>query len=299
MKEKHIVFCGDDNFVIPICIMLESLTENNRDRRFIAHTFGDNLSEGSLARLESVLKRSDSKLIIHTLPKGVSELLDNAPTQEHISITTYYRLFIPYVIGDDVDEVLYLDGDVLVCGKIDELFDRKIDNAVLAGVPDLNEADNVKRTGVDVYVNAGVLIIYVSAIRKMYSIEEMIGKIREYLAVPGKIIYGDQDIMNILYEGYIDKISDIYNFQRVMNKGWCLKHISYLKKVIVVHFITGDKPWNYDYSFIFAGRYYKYLKKYLKRSQRILWHLGKIVGFFKLIKKHIGWSLSKKRQDIG
>ena len=56
--ERHISFCCDDNYLIPACIMLESLMKRNKGIRYVAHTFTDDLSEKSIKKFESLLTKS-------------------------------------------------------------------------------------------------------------------------------------------------------------------------------------------------------------------------------------------------
>ena len=60
--ERHIAFCCDDNYLVPACIMLESLMKKNQGIRFVAHTFSDDLSEESIEKLKNTLEAGGSEL---------------------------------------------------------------------------------------------------------------------------------------------------------------------------------------------------------------------------------------------
>ena len=294
--ERHIAFCCDDNYIIPACIMLESLMKKNADIRFIAHTFTDDLSESSIEKLKNTLEDGDSELVLHVLPEHAKELIQDAPTLKHISITTYYRLFLPYVIEPSVRKVLYLDCDILVRRSVKGLFRKTKPETVLIGASDINEEDHADRVGVDVYVNTGVLTMDMIGIRKMYTMESMTEGIAKIMEQPMKILLGDQDIINILFAGHIEKVSNIYNFQRLIHKAYCLKHPSLVKKTVIAHFITGDKPWKNEYLMIYAGEYYSYLRKYLTVPQRLAWWAGKPKGVKNMFDRHKEWVDLEKEQ---
>ena len=285
----HIAFCCDDNYLIPACIMLESLMKTNEDIHFVAHTFTDDLSEASIEKLRNTLEAGGSELVLHTLPEHAKDLIGNAPTLKHISIATYYRLFLPYVISAGVRKVLYLDCDILVRRSVKGLFRKTDPDVIIVGASDINEEDHADRIGVDVYVNTGVLTMDMPGIRKMYTMESMTEEISKIMDQPMKILLGDQDIINLLFAGHIQKVSNIYNFQRLIHKAYCLKRPKLVKSTVIAHFITGDKPWNNDYLMIYAREYYSYLRKYLTIPQRLAWWAGKPKGVKNMFDRHKVW----------
>lgn len=295
--ERHIAFCCDDNYLIPACIMLESLMKKNEDTRFIAHTFIDDLSEKSIEKLRNTLEDGGSELILHMLPENAKEVIQSAPTLEHISIATYYRLFLPYVIEKSVRKVLYLDCDILVRRSVKGLFKKTDPNIVIVGVSDINEEDHANRIGVDIYVNTGVLTMDMVGIRKMYTMESMMEEISRIMSQPIKILLGDQDIINLLFVGHIKKVSNIYNFQRLIHKAYCLKHPSLVRKTVIAHFITGDKPWHNEYLMVYALEYYSYLRKYLTVPQRLAWWSQKPKGIKNMYDRHKEWVDLEKTKE--
>ena len=287
--KSHVAFCCDDNYLIPACIMLESLIKKNKDIQFVVHSFADDLSEKSIEKLKSILEDGGAELTLHVLPAHAKELIQNAPTLKHISIATYYRLFLPYVIDESVTKVLYLDCDILVRRSVKELFKETDPDIVIAGVSDINEEDHADRIGVDTYVNTGVLVMDMVGIRKLYTMENMMAEISNIISQPIKILLGDQDIINLLFAGHIQKVPAIYNFQRLIHKAYCLKNPSLVRKTVIAHFITGDKPWNNDYLIVYAGEYYSYLRKYLTIPQRLAWWAHKPKGVKNMFDRHKEW----------
>ncbi len=287
--ERHISFCCDDNYLIPACIMLESLMRNNKGVRFIAHTFADDLSENSIKKFQSVLRGGGSELVLHDLPENSRELISKAPTLAHISIATYYRLFLPYVIDPSIQTILYLDCDILIRRSVEELFKERNPEIMIVGAPDINEEDHAERIGVDKYVNTGVLTMNLAGIREMYTVEQMLKEISTIMGQPENIVLGDQDIINLLFKGHIEEVPIYYNFQLLIHKAYCLKNPALIRKVAIAHFITGDKPWNNDYLIVFAREYYSYLRKYLTLKQRVAWWLGKPKGVVNMFERHKKW----------
>ena len=263
--------------------------KRNEDIHFLIHTFTDDLSEKSIEKLKNTIEDGGSELILHALPEHAKELIQSAPTLKHISIATYYRLFLPYVIDESVRKVLYLDCDILVRRSVKRLFKKTDPNIVIVGASDINEEDHANRIGVDIYVNTGVLVMDMIGIRRMYSMETMAEEISRIMSQPIKIILGDQDIINLLFAGHIKKVSNIYNFQRLIHKAYCLKNPYLVRKTVIAHFITGDKPWHNDYLMIYALEYYSYLRKYLTVPQRLAWWIQKPKGVKNMYDRHKQW----------
>ena len=269
--------------------MLESLMRNNQGVRFIAHTFADDLSEDSIKKIDGVLRSGGCELVLHDLPENSRDLISNAPTLSHISIATYYRLFLPYVIDKSVKTILYLDCDIMIRGSVEELFVERNPDTLIVGVSDINEEDHANRIGVDKYVNTGVLTMDLPGIRQMYTIDSMLKEISKIMGQPENIVLGDQDIINLLFKGHIEEVPIYYNFQLLIHKAYCIKNPALMRRITIAHFITGDKPWNNDYLIVFAREYYSYLRKYLTFKQRMAWWLGKPKGVVNMIERHKKW----------
>ena len=240
--------------------MLESLMRNNQGIRFIAHTFADDLSEDSIKKFDDVLRGGGCELVLHDLPENSRDLISNAPTLSHISIATYYRLFLPYVIDKSVKTILYLDCDIMIRGSVEALFEAKNTDMLIVGVSDINEEDHANRIGVDKYVNTGVLNMDLPGIRQMYTMDSMLKEISKIMGQPENIVLGDQDIINLLFKGHIEEVPIYYNFQLLIHKAYCIKNPTLMRRIAIAHFITGDKPWNNDYLIVFAREYYSYLR---------------------------------------
>ena len=181
--------------------------------------------------------------------------------------------------------------------RLEGLFRKTDPDIVIVGAADINEEDHANRIGVDTYVNTGVLTMDMVGIRKMYTMESMTEEISKIISQPIKIILGDQDIINLLFAGHIQKVSNIYNFQRLIHKAYCLKNPSIVRSTVIAHFITGDKPWHNDYLMVYAREYYSYLRKYLTVPQRLAWWAQKPKGIKNMYDRHKEWTDLVKTQS--
>lgn len=295
MENMHIAFCCDDRYIIPASIMLESLMKNNKDRHIIAHTFTDDLNDTSIKILRTLVEGYQGELQTHQVPKDAIDTMKNAPLAwEYLSITTYYRLMLPYVLNDTVEKILYLDCDVMVRKSLEEYYDCDLKDNYVAGAHDIEEAQHSTRLGLSSYVNAGVLVMNVKEIKQHFSMKKMLDEMNRLMA-QGELLCGDQDIINILFATKIYLFQDAFNYQHCIHKKYVLKHKEEVENAAVVHFITSDKPWFSTYVFPYTREYYGYLKKYLGIGKKLNYWIAKPVGLVKVVKKHQDYMAGKSQ----
>ena len=82
----------------------------------------------------------------------------------------YGRLFITKIVPAEVKKLLYLDTDVYAYDNIDELYDTNVDGKYAAVVLDVSAQsfakDELERTKVSKYFNAGVMLLNLDKIRE-------------------------------------------------------------------------------------------------------------------------------------
>jgi len=285
MENIHVAFCCDDAFIVPAKVMLESLLRSNRGVCIIAHTFSDDLNEMNIRELGAMLEEYGGRLVTYQIPAIAFETINNAPTLEHISVATYYRLLLPYVLGEDVKKILYLDCDILVRKEIKGYYDVALEGYVIAGVSDIYDDICKERLNLPEYVNAGILVMNIEKMRTQLSLLQMLeamNRLMETVDLP----FGDQDIINIFFPGQIRLLPKEFNYQYVVKKKYVLKHMKEAKKAVIVHFITADKPWKDTYVFPYLREYYKYLRKYLSVRKKIRYWLLKPKGVIEGLKTY-------------
>lgn len=122
---------------------------------------------------------------------------------KYISSATYIRLKLP-TIFPDVNKLLYLDGDTIVQDDLCELYNIDLEDAAIAGTPDVGICiDSLKSPMTDYvrktlpcyekeYFNAGVLLLNLDKLRKI-NFEKCAEKLYNERT---DFIFADQDILN-------------------------------------------------------------------------------------------------------
>ena len=291
----HIAFCSDDNYLMPACIMLESFFSCHSDYNVMVHTFSTGLSDDSVKKLRRLIHSHGGRIRMYTVPNELKALLSTAPLpMEYLSESTYYRLVRPYVVSEKVTKLLYLDCDILIRKDVYHYYEKQTGEVFISGVRDHEEEANKKRLGLDKYINAGILVMNTELIRNTFSMTELFDRVGEIIERYQEELFGDQDIINIVFAEHIDILSDYFNYQRGVEKLYIIKHPGEAQSAEIVHFITSDKPWKRSYVLPYSLEYYRYLRKYLSVGERIKWWTGKPEGVLQIINKHRAWKQQSK-----
>ena len=173
----------------------------------------------------------------------------NINTHSYLPLAAFYRLKLSLLLPK-VDRVIYMDCDVIVNVKLGTLFDVDLDGNILGGVLDINKRMLKKNS---YYINSGVLVIDLDAIRKQHIEEEFLYWTKEHL---NTIQMGDQEIINEVLKGRIKILDEKWNVQssNFTNRS------SYTNTPYIIHFVSKRKPWHFG-SFSYHRKYYfKYLQ---------------------------------------
>ncbi len=248
----------------------------------ILYCFDNNYNYQALNSITSLLKHTDEKLnifIIHEHPKKFLKILkkylntqaninifkfnDNhydfpRVNNTHVSIATYYRLFISNYIEDSLDTILYLDADTICSGDLTEdiknLSEKILKEDILfAASSEVDPEISCKRLGMkqNKYFNAGVMLINFKKWKKENTGEKLLNIMkRKY----DNILWWDQDILNVHADGDYLELNQELNFRSNYH------NFKNEEKLKVYHFLGDLKPWNpetvgSEYSEIYQNEY--------------------------------------------
>jgi lipopolysaccharide biosynthesis glycosyltransferase len=266
----EIVFCTDNNYVMPCGITMVSLFENNKGEDITIHLLGTDLTESNKLTLKEITDKYKAKIVFYDVKE---EYLANYNLMAydgpgHISISCYTRLFMDKFLPLDVDKVLYLDCDLLILDNLRGLWNINVDNYSLGGVID----SYVFYTSTQVYrrlkypekwgyINSGVLLINLKYWREHNTLAKMLDYARTNAE---RIRAKDQDIINgALYDSIL-KLPIRYNMHNFFYRNDC-DYLQYkeevaaaLKNPAIIHFITSMKPWLKGCVHSMAGKYLEY-----------------------------------------
>lgn len=238
---------------------ITSLFENNRHfdaiRVFI---LGEGLSDESENRLRQLAAKYGRTLsMVDTDDLLCMMKRMNMPTYRG-SYAANMRLFLTYVLDDDINRLLYLDADTIVDGPLDALSQLDMEGHPVAMALDSLVRIHKKRLGFsrdDFYYNSGVMLFSMEEWRKNRCSERIVNHVKNVRAwYPSP----DQDLVNVVLKGEILKLEPEYNMQPI--------HLAFFLK---------------DYMHVFGARgYYTYEELQIAKYRPVIYHFFRFVGEF-------------------
>ncbi|MGE4584347.1 MAG: glycosyltransferase family 8 protein [Sphaerochaeta sp.] len=271
-----VVFASNEHFAPALGVSLYSLLEHgSAANSYDIVVLSSDLSEDSKARLQRVAGRYPNARLRFYNPQAIlsGRKLQKNPT-DHISMETYYRFLIADILSE-YSKVLYLDCDTVILADVAELLTVDIQDTVLAAcldpeIPSLAlQADRstadylVNVLGLqqgDPYLQAGVLVLDLQAMRRLHSVDAWIA-----LASERKYRYNDQDILNKECKGRFFVLDMEWNtvvdcnHRRLplIESGPYAVYQAYRearKHPKIVHYAGFEKPWDApasDFAYLF------------------------------------------------
>lgn len=287
----NIALCIDNNYAQHCGVLITSICENNINEIITFHIIYDSISASNILKLKNIISHYNKTIIFHEIDRN---LLSYCPERGYYTVATYYRILLPDMLPSNISKILYLDSDIVVCGKLNDLWNTNIDNYSCGAVIDcqaLNTPSIFKRLGYSSelkYFNAGVLLINIDYWRKNNIKSRTLDFIK---TEPEKIQIVDQDALNYILKGTCLFISIKYNLmdQYIQKNMWDESinendRNNAIENPLIIHYSI-DKPWNYICRNPYKNEYYKYLHftewKYYKPQKNfvgyIKFHLKKIL----------------------
>lgn len=212
--EVPVVFACDDAYAMPFGVALDSLLRHADPANLykIYCLVPAPLDPAHAARLqETVARHGNAELALVDMRGAFAEV---AMRIRHISFVTYYRLKIASLLPQH-DRCVYLDVDLVVQADIAALLQADMAladgyEALLAGVAHAAYRQRTAIGGAPIaagsYVNAGVLVMNLKAIRRE-------GKEAEFTHWMDKQLPDqDQDVLNVACAGRIKPLAPEWNF---------------------------------------------------------------------------------------
>ena len=261
MNQKYsidIVCSTDDNYIMPTGVMLTSLFENNKDINVNIHLLHGGLTDDHIEQITHQVNIYGQNIIFYRMddnlfsdfPIGKSYQTDHVGS----SMATYYRLFLSRVLSDNIEKVIYLDGDILVMDSLQGLWNIDMSEKAIAAVPDsynndITHYNRLRYPQKQGYFNAGVLLINLKYWRE-HKVENIF--LDYVINYPERLACHDQDVMNYVFKDVKIELPIKYN---MLNEYWFNVRYSLIsweyeqqildgqKNPVIIHFTCIPKPW--------------------------------------------------------
>ena len=304
----NIVCSPSDTYIMQTGIMLKSLSINNYDIDINIYVIIDkSLNSKYKEQLTNIVKDNPKHNIIFIgFDNQILNKYNISFKNQHFRINTYYRLYLAEILPEDIDKVLFLDGDIIIEKNLKDLWNSDISNYAIGCVIE-QEIDNIQmynrlhyphELG---YFNAGVLLINLRYWRN-HSLSKYFTDFME--KYPERLLYHDQDIMNYVLKDQKKYLPLKYNVQSAFYYKQDLLKIDLLKygqqiedakkDPYIIHYSSGFKPWYEDCCHPLQTEFIKYknmtewkdtplIKQYLP-NRPVKTMIGDILRFLRIKK---------------
>lgn len=196
---------------------------------------------------EVTLPESLAPLGLRRITLAPGDIFDRFDRDARRNQSTYFRLLLPDLLGDDYRSILYLDADIHVeNGDFSALLRTNLAGRPLAAIRDNpqwrtpgRQANDLKALGLGNvrYFNAGVLLMDTLQWRAA----EILPRALDFGARhAGRLQRNDQTLLNGVLMGDWAELSPVWNWQYSKRA----QLFEAMTGANIVHFIGPTKPWN-------------------------------------------------------
>ena len=237
LYQKAIALGADLHYLDKVETVIKSVSVHNHEVKF--YVFNDDLPSEWFLLMRNRLKVIGSEIV--NVKKTDHNLRNFHLPNAILSYATFFR----YFIADEVqeDRVLYLDSDMIVHSKLDDLFTIDLQGYAIAAVQDFNHE------GWLTTFNAGMLLIDAKKWREKNSTQSLL----ELTAQHHEHVYGDQGVLNMYFGDQWLHLDKEYNFMVGLdqflhlsgNREWYQSDYYGNYEPKIIHYTSESKPWTH------------------------------------------------------
>ena len=240
-------------------VSITSILLNAKKSTFIHFHFliGNDVELINIKKIKSIKKfNSNSNFNFHRVGNAFKGWKHR---KKKITVAGFYRMLLGEIIND-VNKIIYLDGDTLIYNDLTEMYELNMNNLYFRGIHEILSSKTIALYKKGKYICDGIMLMNLELIRK----EHVFNKFKEYYLrfYNQGIYYGDQHIINSLFSDKIGFLPPIYGMwfinEEIIMKYKKLNPLIYSEQELresqskpVIRHIWGDteegslneKPW--------------------------------------------------------
>jgi lipopolysaccharide biosynthesis glycosyltransferase len=202
-----IVVATDNFYAVLLSVLLKSIEVNHKtSEQIIVHIIDDGISLENIDLISKTVSNNVFQLLWHKTADVVPANIILPNDKSAFPITTYLRLFAPYLIPVETTKMIYLDVDMILLTDISKLWNidlgEKLFGAVVdlcktvgsswGGIPNFQELDINPESK---YFNAGMMLINPQLWRDSNISNKVIKAINDNIA---HVNFADQYGLNVV-----------------------------------------------------------------------------------------------------
>ncbi len=212
MREKyHLLLSANKAYMEQTVVCMNSIMQNNPENVLHFHILHSEIEEDVLEQVQNwVQEKSTSAEVSFYSIHSASYFFPVKPG-DTISCETYFRILAPERLPQNLEKILYVDGDTLCLGSLAELWETELEEYAAASREVAVPAYRKQNLGMgdnSFYFQAGVMLINLRWWREHNITEKTLRFIEEH---PDILPRWDQDALNAVLAGKIKKIDPKWN----------------------------------------------------------------------------------------
>lgn len=256
----NIIYSSDDNYVRHVGVAITSLYDHNQDAPELnVFLIDNNISAENREKLNGISEKFGRRITYIPFGEYKDKLVLN--NQHELPISSYARLFVSEMLPENVDRVLYLDCDTVVCDSLKPLFEMDMQNKAIGGVEDVasclfqSETDSTEPYR---YICAGVLLINLKKWRQINALQKMLDYLNDR---NGVVRHHDQTILNGIFGNdcchlhprynamtptFIMSYSNLKSYFKLWDKYYSQQEVrESIRNPAIIHFTSANlgRPW--------------------------------------------------------
>lgn len=267
----NIVYTIDKNFLPQAAVSIVSVCEaHDRVDDVAFYVIGMDITHKDIAPLAGIVSDTYGHRVEFVPISDIASMFNDLDTGGWNEVILA-RLLMARFLPDNLDRVLYLDGDTLVRKNLADLWNTDMEGSPVAACmePTVNTAR--KRTLIaedSPYYNSGVLLVDLARWREEGVEEAILDFCHKN---KDKLFASDQDAINAVLEGRIASLSPKYNWcntyqfypykalKKMASPVPLLEEASFEEAITdpaIVHYLGEERPWR-------EGNHHRYRQEWL------------------------------------
>lgn len=216
MSRLNVLYQFNEKYVPYAGISMVSLLENNREiEEIVIYVLTEKVSQESIEKLKRQIEVYKRQICFIDTKELVDKMKSLGIPEYRGSYATNMKMFAADYMPDEIERLVYIDSDTIICGDVSSLMTMDMQGKPIAMALDSLGDKHKQLIGLqkeDMYFNAGIILFDI----KKWKAEKCTERLQEHVKnVRAHYMSPDQDLLNIVFRNNILKLNIAFNLQPI------------------------------------------------------------------------------------